>query len=91
MKIFILLFILMVVDLITGAIVHLFVVRDFKSSRMKDGCLKKCGILLIGATTIILARYFPEFSYLEFTITPFIVSEITSLIETADLLKKEGE
>lgn len=80
---------LQITDLVTGCIVHLVKYKDFTSTKMKDGCLKKVAILFIGIAAMIVSTYFPEYEHLEFIVSPFIVSEITSLMETYNELKED--
>lgn len=79
---------LMITDLVTGCILHVVKYKDFTSSKMKDGCLKKVAILMIGICASIVSTYYPEYAHLDFIVSPFIVSEITSLVETYNELKE---
>lgn len=80
MKMLALLAVLSTVDAGIGCI-NAILKHEFSSTVIKDGCLKKVAILVVGAVAILIAKYFPEFDYLKLTVTPFIISEITSIKE----------
>lgn len=91
MKLLLLLVALMVIDLVTG-LIRAIIDDVYQSGVMKDGCLKKVAILLLGVGSILVSNYFPQFKGLEYTITPFIITEITSLKENYSLLlENRGE
>lgn len=85
MGLILLLVVLEVIDLISGVIISI-IKGTYKSAIMKNGCLKKVAILLLGVGSVIVSTYFPQFKGLEFTIVPFIITEITSLKENYKIL-----
>lgn len=78
----------MIIDLITG-LIRAIIDDEYASGIMKDGCLKKVAILLLGVGSLLVGTYFPQFKGLEYTITPFIITEITSLKENYSLLSEK--
>lgn len=80
-----LLVLLEVIDLISGIIISI-INNSYESRVMKNGCLKKVAILLLGVGSILVSTYFPQFNGLEYSIVPFIITEVTSLKENYKIL-----